>query len=109
MTGASKGFGRESAEAALERGDTVAGTARDPDDALALVDQYPDTFLGLRLDATDRAADLRPFSARPSTWARRASEPDPDRCGVVGRHRRSVPTTDRSCSRSALALPGSAV
>jgi len=24
----------------------------------ALVDQYPDTFLGLRLDVTDRAADF---------------------------------------------------
>jgi NAD(P)-dependent dehydrogenase (short-subunit alcohol dehydrogenase family) len=58
ITGASKGFGREWAEAALERGDSVAGTARDTDDVQALVDQYPDTFLGLQLDVTDRAADF---------------------------------------------------
>ncbi len=30
ITGASKGFGREWAEAALERGDNVAATARNP-------------------------------------------------------------------------------
>jgi NAD(P)-dependent dehydrogenase (short-subunit alcohol dehydrogenase family) len=30
ITGASKGFGREWAEAALERGDRVAATARRP-------------------------------------------------------------------------------
>jgi NAD(P)-dependent dehydrogenase (short-subunit alcohol dehydrogenase family) len=58
ITGASKGFGREWAEAALERGDSVAGTARNPDDVQALVDRYPDTFLGLQLDVTDRAADF---------------------------------------------------
>ncbi|MBF4606602.1 SDR family oxidoreductase [Curtobacterium sp. VKM Ac-1393] len=58
ITGASKGFGREWAEAALERGDSVAGTARNTDDVQALVDQYPDTFLGLQLDVTDRAADF---------------------------------------------------
>ena len=30
ITGASRGFGREWSIAALERGDTVAATARDP-------------------------------------------------------------------------------
>jgi NAD(P)-dependent dehydrogenase (short-subunit alcohol dehydrogenase family) len=58
ITGASKGFGREWTEAALERGDSVAGTARNPDDVHDLVDQYPDTFLALQLDVTDRAADF---------------------------------------------------
>ncbi|SDO77186.1 NADP-dependent 3-hydroxy acid dehydrogenase YdfG [Microbacterium sp. ru370.1] len=57
ITGASKGFGREWAEAALERGDSVAGTARDLDDVQELVDAYPDTFLPLQLDVTDHAAD----------------------------------------------------
>uniref|UniRef100_UPI00292FD8A2 SDR family NAD(P)-dependent oxidoreductase n=1 Tax=Clavibacter michiganensis TaxID=28447 RepID=UPI00292FD8A2 len=57
ITGASKGFGREWAEAALERGDSVAGTARNTDDVQALVDRYPDTFLAIRLDVTDKAAD----------------------------------------------------
>lgn len=58
ITGASKGFGREWAEAALERGDNVAGTARRIETLDALVEQYPDTFLPLTLDVTDRAADF---------------------------------------------------
>ncbi len=58
ITGASKGFGREWAEAALERGDNVAGTARNLDDVQELVDAYPDAFLALQLDVTDRAADI---------------------------------------------------
>ncbi|PZF56391.1 short-chain dehydrogenase/reductase [Curtobacterium sp. MCBD17_034] len=58
ITGASRGFGREWAEAALERGDSVAGTARNPDDIVALAEQYPDTFLPIRLDVTDRDADF---------------------------------------------------
>lgn len=56
ITGASKGFGREWAEAALERGDNVAGTARRIETLDALVEQYPDSFLALTLDVTDRAA-----------------------------------------------------
>ena len=58
ITGASKGFGREWAEAALERGDNVAGTARNLDDVAALADTYGDAFLPLQLDVTDRAADV---------------------------------------------------
>ncbi len=58
ITGASKGFGREWAEAALERGDSVAGTARNTDDVQDLVEQYPDTFLALQLDVTDHDADV---------------------------------------------------
>ncbi|WP_233193400.1 hypothetical protein [Cryobacterium sp. Y29] len=44
ITGASKGFGREWTEAALERGDSVAGTARKLETLDALVEKYPDTF-----------------------------------------------------------------
>ena len=58
ITGASKGFGREWAEAALERGDRVAGTARRLDTVDALVEQYPETFLPLELDVTDHDADV---------------------------------------------------
>jgi NAD(P)-dependent dehydrogenase (short-subunit alcohol dehydrogenase family) len=58
ITGTSRGFGREWAEAALERGDRVAGTARDLSTLEALVEQYPDTFLPLQLDVTDRDADF---------------------------------------------------
>ncbi len=57
ITGASKGFGREWAEAALERGDQVAATARKPETLDALVDKYGDQVLPLKLDVTDRAAD----------------------------------------------------
>jgi len=58
ITGASKGFGREWAEAALERGDRVAGTARRLGTVDALVDRYPETFLPLELDVTDHDADV---------------------------------------------------
>ncbi len=56
ITGASKGFGREWAEAALERGDRVAATARKPETLDALVETNGDAVLPLRLDVTDRAA-----------------------------------------------------
>ena len=56
ITGASRGFGREWAIAALERGDSVAATARDTDSLKDLVDRYGDALLPLRLDVTDRAA-----------------------------------------------------
>ena len=56
ITGASKGFGREWAEAALERGDSVAATARRTETLDALVATYGDRVLPLRLDVTDREA-----------------------------------------------------
>ena len=56
ITGASKGFGREWAEAALERGDSVAGTARKLETLDTLRDEYPETFLPLQLDVTDKDA-----------------------------------------------------
>lgn len=58
ITGTSRGFGREWAEAALERGDSVAGTARSTDTLDELVARYPDTFLPIQLDVTDREADF---------------------------------------------------
>jgi NAD(P)-dependent dehydrogenase (short-subunit alcohol dehydrogenase family) len=58
ITGASKGFGREWAEAALERGDRVAGTARDTSTLDALVETHGDRFLPLQLDVTDHDADV---------------------------------------------------
>lgn len=54
ITGASKGFGRVWAEAALERGDNVAGTARNLDDIKDLTEKYQDTFLPLKLNVNDR-------------------------------------------------------
>jgi NAD(P)-dependent dehydrogenase (short-subunit alcohol dehydrogenase family) len=58
ITGASRGFGREWAIAALERGDSVAATARDTAALTDLADKYGDRFLPLQLDVTDRAADF---------------------------------------------------
>jgi len=58
ITGASRGFGREWATAALERGDRVAATARDTATLDDLVDKYGDAVLPLQLDVTDRDADL---------------------------------------------------
>ena len=56
ITGTSKGFGRIWAEAALERGDRVAATARDTDTLRRLVEHYGDAVLPLELDVTDKAA-----------------------------------------------------
>jgi NAD(P)-dependent dehydrogenase (short-subunit alcohol dehydrogenase family) len=58
ITGASKGFGREWSEAALERGDRVAATARDPRTLDALVDTFGDRVMPIQLDVDDRAADF---------------------------------------------------
>jgi NAD(P)-dependent dehydrogenase (short-subunit alcohol dehydrogenase family) len=58
ITGASKGFGREWTEAALERGDKVAATARNLETLEALVDTYGDAVQPVQLDVTDRAADF---------------------------------------------------
>ena len=58
ITGASRGFGREWAIAALERGDRVAATARDTTSLDDLVEKYGDALLPLQLDVTDRAADI---------------------------------------------------
>lgn len=56
LTGASRGFGREWAIAALERGDRVAATARDTASLDDLVARFGDAILPIRLDVTDRAA-----------------------------------------------------
>ncbi|MCX2933393.1 SDR family oxidoreductase [Mycobacterium sp. CVI_P3] len=58
ITGTSRGFGREWAIAALERGDKVAATARDTATLTDLVDKYGDAILPIQLDVTDRAADF---------------------------------------------------
>lgn len=54
ITGASRGFGRIWAEAALARGDRVAATARDPKTLAGLQEQHGDKVLALKLDVTDR-------------------------------------------------------
>jgi NAD(P)-dependent dehydrogenase (short-subunit alcohol dehydrogenase family) len=57
ITGTSRGFGREWAVAALERGDRVAATARDKSSLDDLVERYgDDNVLAQTLDVTDRSA-----------------------------------------------------
>ncbi|MFF3413603.1 SDR family oxidoreductase [Streptomyces sp. NPDC002698] len=58
VTGASRGFGREWAIAALERGDSVAATARDLSTLGDLRETYGERLLPLQLDVTDRDADF---------------------------------------------------
>src|SRR4051794_36232423 len=54
ITGTSKGFGRVWAEAALERGDRVAATARDVSTLDDLVERYGENVLPIALDVTDK-------------------------------------------------------
>ena len=53
ITGASRGFGRIWAEAALGRGDRVAATARRLADVADLAERFGDAVLPLALDVTD--------------------------------------------------------
>ena len=56
ITGTSRGFGREWAIAALDRGDKVAATARNLGTLDELAAKYGDAILPIQLDVTDRAA-----------------------------------------------------
>ncbi|MEU6378226.1 oxidoreductase [Streptomyces sp. NPDC046909] len=56
ITGASSGFGREIAKAALADGDIVVGAARRPEALDDLVAAHPDRVEALRLDVSDTAA-----------------------------------------------------
>lgn len=56
ITGTSRGFGREWATAALERGDSVVATARDASSLDELAAAYGDRVLPITLDVTDRDA-----------------------------------------------------
>jgi NAD(P)-dependent dehydrogenase (short-subunit alcohol dehydrogenase family) len=58
ITGTSRGFGREWAIAALDRGDKVAATARDISSLDDLVAKYGAGILPIQLDVTDRDADV---------------------------------------------------
>src|ERR1700692_2532420 len=58
ITGTSRGFGREWAIAALDRGDQVAATARDISGLDDLMAKYGAAIVPIRLDVTDRDADF---------------------------------------------------
>lgn len=70
ITGASRGFGREWTIAALERGDSVAATARDTSTLADLVDRFGDRILPLELDVTDREADFAAVTEAVNTLGR---------------------------------------
>ncbi len=56
ITGSSRGFGRALARAALEAGDLVAATARQPGQLADLSAEYGDSICPIALDVTDAAA-----------------------------------------------------
>ncbi|MET9965666.1 oxidoreductase [Streptomyces sp. NPDC006356] len=56
ITGATSGFGRALAEAALAEGDVVVGAARRPEGLDDLVAAHPDQVEALRLDVTETGA-----------------------------------------------------
>src|SRR5260370_42270425 len=85
ITGTSKGFGRVWAEAALERGDQVAATARHLDSLEELNEQYGDNVLTLALDVTDKTAVDTAGRQAPSPFGRLAVIFKKARDGTVGR------------------------
>ena len=70
ITGTSKGFGQQWAQAALERGDQVAATARQVSSLDGLVEQFGDQVLPLRLDVTDRDAVFAAVQAARDRFGR---------------------------------------
>ncbi|MFI7166354.1 SDR family NAD(P)-dependent oxidoreductase [Rhodococcus erythropolis] len=70
ITGSSRGFGREFALAALERGDRVAATARDTTTLTELVKRFGDAVLPLRVDVTDRAQVFEAVAAAKERFGR---------------------------------------
>ena len=68
ITGVSSGFGRALAEAALEKGDRVAGTVRTEAARRKFEQLAPVRALGVLLDVTDRAAIVRAV-AEVEEWA----------------------------------------
>jgi NAD(P)-dependent dehydrogenase (short-subunit alcohol dehydrogenase family) len=70
ITGSSRGFGRHWAEAALQRGDLVAATARDTSSLTRLVETYGDAVLPLQLDVTDQVAARDTVAQTRKTFGR---------------------------------------
>ena len=109
ITGTSRGFGREWALAALERGDRVVGTARNPSTLDDLAAQYPERFLALQLDVTDRGAafDAVSAGARPLRRARHRRQQRRLRAlrddrGARERRRRAIRSRPTCSARSGL-------
>lgn len=70
ITGSSRGFGRSLARAALEAGDQVAATARNPQQLDDLKERFGERILPLRLDVTDAAGARETLQAARSAFGR---------------------------------------
>jgi NAD(P)-dependent dehydrogenase (short-subunit alcohol dehydrogenase family) len=70
ITGSSRGFGRALTEAALRAGDSVAATARRPEQLADLVDTHGAAILPLQLDVTDAAAAAATIAAARARFGR---------------------------------------
>ncbi|CCH89629.1 Short chain dehydrogenase [Modestobacter italicus] len=70
VTGSSRGLGRALATAALEAGDTVLATARDPEQLSELTHRFGDRVRAVALDVTDPAAVDAAVQAAVDTFGR---------------------------------------
>ncbi|MFY9927074.1 MAG: oxidoreductase [Streptosporangiaceae bacterium] len=70
ITGASRGLGREIARQALERGDRVVATARQPEQVGSALPGYGDRLLAVPLDVTDPAQPAAAAQAAVSRFGR---------------------------------------
>jgi NAD(P)-dependent dehydrogenase (short-subunit alcohol dehydrogenase family) len=70
VTGSSRGLGRALVEVALEAGDRVAATARNPERLQDVRDKYGDAVLLLPLDVTDGDAAARAVARAHETFGR---------------------------------------
>src|SRR6202035_3347984 len=70
ITGASSGLGRAFAQAALDAGDSVVLTARNPGAVADLCAEHPGATLALELDVTDRAAAQRAVAGALDAFGR---------------------------------------
>jgi NAD(P)-dependent dehydrogenase (short-subunit alcohol dehydrogenase family) len=70
VTGSSRGLGRALVEVALEAGDRVAATARNPERLHDLLDTYGDALLLMRLDVTHYDAAARVVARAKETFGR---------------------------------------
>lgn len=102
VTGASRGFGRIWAEAALMRGDRVAATARDLASVAHLTERFGDAVF-VQSESAEYTHDLHAAPSRPVKFGNKlcflsldllyANEPDAD----VGMY-----LTDRRAARTSL-------
>ncbi|TWE12316.1 SDR family NAD(P)-dependent oxidoreductase [Rudaeicoccus suwonensis] len=70
VTGSSRGIGRAWAGAALERGDHVVASARNPEDVADLVERFGDHAVAVALDVTDHDAVLAAIHAARDRFGR---------------------------------------